>query len=223
MPRTLVIDTATAAGSVALIEGHAVIAQVHEVVGRGHAERLMPMIMALPDGGRADAILVDCGPGSFTGVRVGLAAARALGLGWGIAVHGYSSMAALAVVAGSEDAAIGVALIGGHGELFVQRYATRPLAPLSPLESLTPDRAAAALTEANIFGSGAALLVAARGSGTAHDRLPRAVDAALLPEELGRLPPSPIYGRGADAKAISTGTEASAGPEVAATTKTPAA
>ncbi len=198
------IDTATAACSVALVEDDSVIAESHEVVGRGHAERLMPMIAALPDGGRADAILVDCGPGSFTGVRVGLAAARALALGWGIPVHGYSSMALIAVTAAAEHGApsIGVALIGGHGELFVQRYATAPFAPLTELASLVPADAAAALPEDEIFGSGAAQLIAARGSGTAHDRLPRAADAPRLPPVLAGLAPAPIYGRGADAKAI---------------------
>ncbi len=198
--RTLVIDTATAACSVALIEDDAILAETHEVVGRGHAERLMPMIAGLPDGGRADTILVDCGPGSFTGVRVGLAAARALGLGWGVPVHGYSSMAAIAAAVRTGDAAIGVALIGGHGELFVQRYATNPVASLGALQSLIPAEAAIAVDDGQVFGSGAAQLVAARGHGRAHDRLPRAADALLLPPALARLAPSPIYGRGADAK-----------------------
>ncbi|ARR54390.1 tRNA (adenosine(37)-N6)-threonylcarbamoyltransferase complex dimerization subunit type 1 TsaB [Rhizorhabdus wittichii DC-6] len=201
MSRALVIDTATAACSVALIEDGAIVAEAHDVVGRGHAERLMPMIAALPGGGRADSILVDCGPGSFTGVRVGLAAARALALGWGVPVHGYSSMAAIAATAAAEgEAAIGVALIGGHGELFVQRYATAPLAPLSELASLPPADAAAAVPDGHVFGSGADQLVAARGSGVAHDRLPRAAGATALPPALAQLPPSPIYGRGADAK-----------------------
>jgi tRNA threonylcarbamoyladenosine biosynthesis protein TsaB len=205
MSRALVIDTATAACSVALVEDGATLAETHDVVGRGHAERLMPMIAALPDGGRADRILVDCGPGSFTGVRVGLAAARALALGWGIPIHGYSSMAAIAAAAtgadgAGDETAIGIALIGGHGELFVQRYATNPLAPLSDLASLPPEAAAAAIPDTHVFGSGAAQLVAARGSGIAHDVLPRAADAPLLPEALAALPPSPIYGRAADAK-----------------------
>ncbi len=200
MLRTLVIDTATAACSVALIEGRTVIAETHDVVGRGHAEHLMPMIAALPDGGRANTILVDCGPGSFTGIRVGLAAARALGLGWGVPVHGYSSMAAVAAAAGSAEAMIGIALIGGHGELFVQRYATSPLAPIGSLQSLIPGAAAVALPDAEIFGSGADQLVDARGSGHAHHRLPRASDSLLLPIALTQLAPRPIYGRGADAK-----------------------
>lgn len=204
MPRTLVIDTATAACSVALIAAGAVIAEAYDEVGRGHAERLMPMIAGLPDGGRAEAILVDCGPGSFTGVRVGLAAARALGFGWGVPVHGFSSTALIAAAAAGDltDETIGIAMIGGHGELFVQRYATRPIAPLSDLASQAPAAAALALPDALVFGSGAAQLVAARGSGQARDRLPRAADARLLPPTLAALPPTPIYGRDADAKAM---------------------
>ena len=82
--RTLVIETATAACSVALVEAGAVVDRRHEVVGRGHAERLVPMIAELlQDAPTPDAVLVDCGPGSFTGIRVGLAAARAFGLAWG--------------------------------------------------------------------------------------------------------------------------------------------
>ncbi len=200
MPRTLVIDTATAACSIALLESGRVIAEAHDVVGRGHAERLMPMIAALPDGGRADSILVDCGPGSFTGVRVGLATARALGLGWGVPVHGYSSLALIASAATGREQAIAVALIGGHGELFVQRFARDPLDPLTDLASLTPMAAAESITDNVVLGSGAAALVKARGTGEAIDSLPRASEVALLPAALCSLPPRPIYGRDADAK-----------------------
>src|SRR3546814_5129230 len=56
MALTLVIDTATAACSVALIDDGRAVADRHEIVGRGHAERLLPMIAELPGGGRADDI-----------------------------------------------------------------------------------------------------------------------------------------------------------------------
>ena len=111
--RTLAIETATASCSVALFEGDNVVDWRHEVVGRGHAERLLPMIADLQNGGRAEAILVDCGPGSFTGVRVGVAAARALGFGWGAPVLGYHSLALIASIAKTSDTA--VAIEGGHG------------------------------------------------------------------------------------------------------------
>src|SRR3546814_2655306 len=70
MALTLVIDTATAACSVALIDDGRAVADRHEIVGRDHAERLLPMIAELPGGGRADEILVAAGPGSFPGTRV---------------------------------------------------------------------------------------------------------------------------------------------------------
>jgi tRNA threonylcarbamoyl adenosine modification protein YeaZ len=76
--RTLALDTSGAACSIALIEGDTIIAARHEALGRGHAERLIPWIAALPEGGQADRIIVGCGPGSFTGVRIAIAAARGL-------------------------------------------------------------------------------------------------------------------------------------------------
>lgn len=198
--RILVIETATAACSTALVANGAILAATHEVVGRGHAERLVPMIAELlGEGGRADAVLIDCGPGSFTGVRVGLAAARAFGLGWGVPVTGYSSLALLAAMAGEEEA-VGVAIPGGHGELFVQSFACGPLRPLSGLRSLLPADAAQAIGEAIVVGPGAAALVAARGWGEARDILPDARAAVSLPADLANLAPTPLYGRAPDAK-----------------------
>lgn len=194
--RTLVIETASAACSVALFEGARLIADIHEVVGRGHAERLVPMIGELPGQGRADAVLVDCGPGSFTGVRVGLAAARALGFAWGVAVSGYSSLVLIA--AGHGDQPLAVAVHGGHGQLFVQRFAG--MRPLTDLASLSPEDAAAAIPDALVLGDGAALLVAARSFGEAREGGLAARDAITLPAELRALPPSPIYGRSPDAR-----------------------
>lgn len=196
----LVIETATAACSVALLDGDSILAARHELVGRGHAERLVPMIgevMTQADVERVDLIQVDCGPGSFTGIRVGLAAARALSLAWGVPVGGFSALALIAATA-RED--VGVAIAGGHGELFVQRFGHAPLAPLDMLRSLPPDEAARTVPDPLVMGSGAAALVAARGHGRAEEIYPDAADARLLPPALTGLPPTPIYGRPPDAK-----------------------
>ena len=194
----LVIDSATAACSVALIDGKEALEQRHELVGRGHAERLVPMIEELLRGRRPRAILVDCGPGSFTGVRVGLAAAHGLAIGWRAQLSGYSSLAVIAAAAKGDE--IAVALHGGHGQLFVQSYAREPLLPLDELRSLLVEDAAASTSAPCVYGSGAEALVTARGSGQAFDALPRAADAALLPPMLRSLPARPIYGRAPDAK-----------------------
>jgi tRNA threonylcarbamoyl adenosine modification protein YeaZ len=194
----LVIDSATAACSAALLEGGEIVDERHEIVGRGHAERLVPMIAELLDGRRPESILVDCGPGSFTGVRVGLAAAHGLAIGWQVPLAGYSSLAALAVAAGQVPVA--AALQGGHGELFVQSYGGDPVAPLDALRSLPPGAAAVSVDALLVVGSGSEALVASRGFGTWRDALPRAADARLLAGPLRSLPARPIYGRVPDAK-----------------------
>jgi tRNA threonylcarbamoyl adenosine modification protein YeaZ len=196
----LVIDSATAACSAALFDGPELLAERHEVVGRGHAERLMPMIQELMNGRRADSILVDCGPGSFTGVRVGLAAAHGLAIGWRVPLLGFSSLAAIAGSAAAGEGDIAVALHAGHGQIFVQSYGREPLMPRDALQSLLPEQAAEAISPHHVYGSGAEALVNARGFGEAHDALPRAADALLLPISLRSLAPRPIYGRAPDAK-----------------------
>lgn len=204
MPDTLVIETATAACSVALIRDGAVIAERHEAVGRGHAERLIPMIAELPDGGRAGRILVDCGPGSFTGIRVGIAAARGLALGWGVPVAGFSSLPLVAAAALAADPALtelAVVLEGGHGEVFMQTF-SRPLAETGSFASLRPEAALAALNERAAVGNGIRHLAALDPSLDLRDALPCAADAALLAPGFTTLAPRPIYGRAPDAKPL---------------------
>lgn len=192
----LVIETATTACSVALIDGAKIIAHDHQEGARGHAERLIPMIARLPNGGRADSILVNCGPGSFTGVRVGLAAARALGLAWGIPVQGYSTHALLAARFFSDHPELTEALIaieGGHGEVFVQPFEREGLVPKAPLASLVPENVPFWRCAA---GSAAPRL----DCGSAFGINPDARDARLLPASQSDLVPDPIYGRAPDAK-----------------------
>ncbi|PTQ60499.1 tRNA threonylcarbamoyl adenosine modification protein YeaZ [Sphingomonas aurantiaca] len=199
--RTLVIETSTTACSVALIEAGAVIARTHDVVGRGHAERLIPMIADLPDGGRADRILVDCGPGSFTGVRVGIAAARGLALGWGAEIAGFSSLPLIAAAAFSERPTHDIAVVmeGGHGEVFMQAFSA-DLSPRTDMVSLRPDAALAALAGRRAVGNGIRWLAALDPALDLTEALPDAAAAILLPDSLTALPPSPIYGRAPDAK-----------------------
>jgi tRNA threonylcarbamoyladenosine biosynthesis protein TsaB len=191
--RTLVIDGATEACSVALFDEAQLIAGEWRMLNRGHAEQLVPMIAALPDKGRADRIAVALGPGSFTGLRVGLAAARALALAWGAQLAGYPTLELVAAMARNPD--VVVAMTGGHGEWFVQGFGThaRPLTSMKPQD-------AAALTADCVAGSQAEALVTLRGTGMATPLWPDARDFALLPASALHRDVSPLYGRAPDAK-----------------------
>jgi tRNA threonylcarbamoyl adenosine modification protein YeaZ len=194
----LAFDTSSAACTAALFDGAGeCVARKDAMIGRGHSERLVPMLDELLEGCRADRILVGVGPGSFTGIRVGVAAAHGLAIGWSVEVSGMSSLALIAASAASPGE-VAVAVSGGHGELFVQEFeGTRPA---SDLLNLAPDQAGAATKAERVIGTGAAALVDARGWGEARDAWPAAAHALDLPEELRSLAPRPIYARAPDAR-----------------------
>lgn len=196
----LALDTSTAACTAALFDDAGrCIASSDEVIGRGHAERLAPMLAELLGGRSADTILVGVGPGSFTGIRVGIAAAHGLAIGWNAEVRGLSSLALLAASANAEDE-VASAINGGHGELFVQQFDVA-LEPVSQLFNLPPAAAAAAISAEMVIGPAAKALVDARGHGTALEAWPSAKNALRLPEPLRSLAPAPLYARAPDARA----------------------
>ena len=199
----------------ALFDGDRLIAGEQRILGRGHAEALVPMIAALPGRGRASRITVGLGPGSFTGARIGLAAARALALAWGIEALGYPTLALVAAMArqqrpgpNGEPQPVLVATTAGHGEWFTQGFDAGG-AVTTPLASLTPDAAAAlhtALGQPLIVGSQAEALLAICAPGTAG-ALPLWPDArcvSLLGEGAFAPALAPLYGRAPDARLPAT-------------------
>lgn len=198
--RVLAIETASEACSVALFEGEALIAHDHRTLGRGHAEALVPMVAALPDKGRAARIVVSLGPGSFTGVRIGLATARALGFAWGAEVLGYPTLALIAAQArmAHPGAAVTVCTNGGHGEWFVADFGADGL-PQGDTVSLTPETARNRALAGVIAGSRAAELAQAAPGAAVLDLLPDARAVPMLPLALLTPALAPIYGRGPDA------------------------
>ncbi|MBB4631238.1 tRNA (adenosine(37)-N6)-threonylcarbamoyltransferase complex dimerization subunit type 1 TsaB [Sphingosinicella soli] len=199
----LAIETGTAACSVALIEGARIVAARHERIGRGHAERLVPLVEAVlaETGMRPRAIAVGVGPGSFTGLRVGIAAARGFGLVWNVPVHGFSSTALIAasVFAAQDVARLDVVMDGGRGEVFMQAF-DRDLHAAAAVAALSYG-SAAAVCRGPLAGTGAPFLQEA-GSLAAilSDAPPDARDVRLLPPELRMLAPTPLYVRAPDAK-----------------------
>lgn len=199
-PMLLAFDTSSAACTAALFDGAGLcIARADEMIGRGHAERLVPMIAELMDGRAASHVLVGVGPGSFTGIRVAIAAAHGLAIGWSAKLVGMSSLALLAAAAES-GGEVAAAVSGGHGELFVQQFDGETLRATSELRNALPAQAAGVTTAELVVGSGAKALTNARGWGEARDLWPSAANGLRLPAELRNLAPKPVYARAPDAR-----------------------
>jgi tRNA threonylcarbamoyladenosine biosynthesis protein TsaB len=123
--RLCAVDTSTALGSVALFDGEELVAEDAQRVSHAHGESLLPMIEALFR--RAGWRPSDCarwcvgvGPGSFTGVRIGVATVNGIVLGTGAELVGVGSLEALAALAPAGDAPVLAAGDAIRGELYVQ-------------------------------------------------------------------------------------------------------
>jgi tRNA threonylcarbamoyladenosine biosynthesis protein TsaB len=119
----LAIDTALNACAAALVCGGETRATQSETMERGHAERLAPLVDEMMRGVGAtfneiDRIVVTVGPGSFTGVRVGLSFARGLALALGRPCVGVSTLEALA----GEGSCVRAGAISAAGEVYFAAY-----------------------------------------------------------------------------------------------------
>lgn len=200
--RILAIETATEICSVALFDGMQYLANDHRALGRGHAEQLVPMISTLPNKGMADRIIVSLGPGSFTGVRVGIAAARSLGIAWNVPVLGYPTMMLIAAMAQETmQQPVTVCMNGGHGEWFLQNFGADATSQ-DKVRSLTPERARAECRHPFIAGNRAHELAALFDDDgrQAVEVLPDARATSILSPACFADNLAPIYGRGPDAK-----------------------
>lgn len=126
--RVLVIDTALGACAAGVVEGDRVLGRRSEVMARGHSERLGGFVrdaVAQAGGGfeTLDRIGVTVGPGSFTGLRVGLAFALGLGQALGRPVVGLSSLTGLAAsVEGGPAGPVAAVIDARRGEVYLQTF-----------------------------------------------------------------------------------------------------
>ena len=144
--RILGFDTATSACSAALWRSGTVVARRFEPMARGQSERLMPMIReVLDEAGTGfadlDLLAVTRGPGAFTGLRIGLAAARGLALATGLPCLGVTTLDALACAVPAEEIAgrtLLAVIDAKRADLYAQAFGAG-LTPLGPPAALLPE------------------------------------------------------------------------------------
>lgn len=188
--RLLAFDTAGEACSAALWQDGRVVSHRRAAMARGHAEALIPMVgtvLAEADAAFAalDALAVTTGPGSFTGLRVGLAAARGFALALKLPVIGVGTLEALAEATPEEERAgrsVIAALDARRGEVYWQAF-DAGLHPLSAPAAAPADGVTVPTGPLLLVGSGAAALAAAGERAGRELRLsaaPASPDAAFV-------------------------------------------
>ncbi len=215
--RVLAIDTALEACAAAVVdtEGGATLAEESRPMTRGHAETLMPLVARVMDAAKVDfsaldRIAVTVGPGSFTGLRVGIAAARGIALASGKPAVGVSTLAALAAphTARGERRTVVAAIDARHEQVYVHVFGPGARSLGLPHLTLVGEAVRAAPPgPALLVGSGAELLAAQWPSAQPAP----AVDPRRAPDitwvarlaslaDPARALPKPLYLRQADAR-----------------------
>lgn len=180
--RILAIDTALGACSACVLDAGAAqpLAIEQTPMDRGHAEALMPMIervMGAVEGGFAslDRVAVTVGPGSYTGLRVGISAARAIALAAGIPAIGVTTLAASAapLVGREPGRVIAAALDARHGQVWFQALSSQGK-PLVSIRQVNHRDAARAI------GAGPVSLVGSAALAVANEAWAIGLDALVL-------------------------------------------
>jgi tRNA threonylcarbamoyladenosine biosynthesis protein TsaB len=207
--RVLGIETSSRRGSVALLEGERAVKSLAHEEPNSHAERLLPLLeQLLSEAGWSksslDRIAVGRGPGSFVGLRVGIALAEGLGLGLGRPVVGVPSLAAMLGAVSETTTATRVAVTDARrSEFFV--YAARPdgsvVLEVQAIPRASASAALAGLGEVVLVGEAASELPGFRVLRGAELDLPHALLVARLAfgQPASRGPVLPLYVRGAGA------------------------
>ena len=209
----LAIDTALENCSVAISDGSQT-RHCEQAIGRGHAEVLMPAVAAmLREAGRSagelDRIVVTTGPGSFTGLRVGVATARGLALALKIPAIGVTTLEALAEEARQTfpGRPVLAVLDGGRGEIHAALYDEFAGLRYGPAAmTLEEASAMASASAAGTVLAGTAAVALAEAAGRASDIGPTGATADIAVyarSAAGKTPgekPRPLYLRDADAK-----------------------
>ncbi len=215
--RILAIDTALQACSACVVQAGAAepLALEQIPMERGHAEALLPLVdrvIAAVEGGFGSLgrVAVTVGPGSYTGLRVGIAAARAIGLAVGVPVVGVSTLSAhLASLMGAPRHLMAATIDARHGQIYFQAVAPGGRVVVPPTLTLVRDAV-------RMMGTGPVTLAGSAAKAVATEAALQGIEAhvasaAMAPEialvaRLGLLAdpaqalPKPLYLRGPDAK-----------------------
>lgn len=208
----LALDSATSACSAALWRDGAVVARRFAAMSRGQSEVLVPMVAEVMaeaglDFSALDLLAVTVGPGAFTGIRIGLATARALALAAAKPLAGIATPEAVAAAVPAQERAgrtVLAMLDSRREEVWVQAF-DADLAPLWPVRALTPSQVMALDLGPVVLAGDACDLVAPSMPDAVVASSPGAPDAAVVAALAARhwaagtaLPPEPLYLREAD-------------------------